>query len=209
MRGSFIGVVGWIVISFASLLNVVSIAQADVVWDESTDGDLSSIYSFPTFIPLAPGVNSIRATSGFSNGLDWEYFTLELPAGTLLTQLNMADYQNTDTTFLGLQSGEVFTFPPDEAFSKVGELLGWVHFGGNYSPGDDMLPDMGTADGAIGFVPPLGGQFFSFWIQQFNEDTTYQLDFIVTPEPTALGLLAIGATLALSRRSCRRLDRRR
>jgi hypothetical protein len=196
-------------VALVSAICIVSVAQANVVWDESIDGDLSSIYSMPTRIQLAPGVNSIRATSGFTSGFDYEYFTLELPVGRQLSRVLMADYQNTDTTFLGMQSAEVFTFPPEEAFSKVGELLGWVHFGvANYSPGADILPDMGTAPGAIGFLPPLGDTYYTFWVQQFDQDTTYQLDFIVIPEPAALGLLALGATLAFNWRSCR-TDRRR
>jgi hypothetical protein len=65
--------------------------------------------------------------------------------------------------------------------------------------GDDLLPDIGKGDGAKGFTPPLTGPSYTLWMQQFDQDTTYQLDFVVNvvPEPSTWLLFAAGAASVL------------
>jgi hypothetical protein len=50
------------------------------------------------------------------------------------------------------------------------------------------LPEIGDGAGAQGFNPPLTGSTYTFWLQQTEENSTYQLDFVVT-ESTPQALL--------------------
>ena len=83
----------------------------------------------------------------------------------------------------------------------MANLLGWVHLSSSLL-GTDVLDNIGTGPGAIGFLPPLGPGTYSFWLQQTGGSlTTYGLDLVVVPEPTAAALLALGLLgLAASRR---------
>jgi hypothetical protein len=182
-----------------------------VNYDEAVDGDLSGDRLSPTLVSLSPGVNSLTATTGpIDDGddpYDQEYLRIDLPAGYQLSQLLLQRFEalTDDRAFIGVQTGTTFSFDPENAFANIGTLLGWVHFGpgSGHNDGDDILPDMGMGGGAMGFTPPLLGPSYTFWLQQTGEETTYQLDFIVTaiPEPASAALaLAALAPLAARRR---------
>jgi len=50
----------------------------------------------------------------------------------------------------------------------------------------------------MGFVPPLPSGTYTFWAQQLNGPTTYQLDFVVAPEPVpSIGPLGLVALMSL------------
>jgi hypothetical protein len=170
-------------------------------YSESVNGDLSDDWTNPTGMALDLGVNSLTATTGFTSRADEDYLQINLPANGQLSKLILQSYTGDNgLMFLGMETGTVFTFGPGDAFTHQGDLLGWVHFGPNngYKNGDDLLPDIGKGGGAKGFTPPLHGPSYTIWFQQFDTDTTYQLDFVVTavPEPSALQLAAVaGITL--------------
>ncbi len=173
-------------------------AGADVVHDESLDGDLSNDRFNPTPYALAQGVNSLLATSMAG---DREFIALTIPAGLQLSSLVQVSYIGDDgIAFMGVQAGPVMTVDPD-SFSAEG-LLGWTHFGPFAAPdGTDLLPLMGQGFGADGFTPPLPTGTYTFWLQQAGADpSTYQLDFVVTPAPCAAALLGLGSLGALRRR---------
>jgi hypothetical protein len=65
--------------------------------------------------------------------------------------------------------------------------------------GRDLLPQMGTASGAMGFTPPLTGSSYTFWIQQLGSTTSYQFDAVVAPEPGSAALLGCAGMMALRR----------
>jgi hypothetical protein len=104
--------------------------------------------------------------------------------------------------------GTFFTVSPDEAVE--GDLLGYTHFGtgpaaGTATPGNDILDNIGVGPESIGFVPPLPGSDYTFWIQQFNaQPFAYSVDFVVMPEPGSLALLP-GIALLVVLRSRRQL----
>jgi hypothetical protein len=199
-------------------ISAVRLASA-ANYDESTDGDLSGDRQNPTLLAISAGANSLTANTGIIEGdeiaYDQEYFRIDLPAGHQLSAIRMAEYESDDgTAFIGVQNGTIFTFDPPDARANIGSLLGYSHFGPNegHNPGDDILPAMGAAQGAIGFTPPLPGPSYTFWIQQTGTPTDYRLDFIVTaiPEPgsTLLVVAAVGFAALLRRRSSPRQARR-
>jgi len=181
-------------------------------WNEAVDGDLSGNYQSPTVINLVPGVNTIRATSASTPTFDLEYFQLNLPAQSQIDAIILREYdQGYDTTFIGVQQGAGFTFPANDAFTNIGSLLGWAHFGDDpldLGVGDDLLPVIGTGGGAVGFSGPLTGSTYTFWAQQQSSTpTTYALEFVVSsavPEPTTLA----GVIAALLVGACGRRIRR-
>jgi hypothetical protein len=185
--------------------------SGQVVHDEGVDGDMSDNYQDPTILALSPGINSLIVTTGGDDYL--EYFRINLPAGHQLSQLIMNSYEGVDeTAFISIQSGTQFTFPDDEAFNHINDMLGWTHFGpGQYledfSPmveGSDILPVLGN--GGQTFEAPLNGPTYTFWLQQTGSVCNYQLDFIVTPvpEPASLSLVGILAVGGVAMRRIRR-----
>ncbi len=169
-------------------------------WIEADDGDLSGDYQNPTEINLDLGVNTIRATSGATTSLDLEYFRLNLPAQGQIDAIILRAFETLfdGTAFIGVQEGTSFSFPADEANMKVGELLGWSHFGLFEGGIDgDILPGMGTNFGAIGFTGPLTGSSYTFWTQQQGMEITYELDFVVSAVPEPASAMAALSAIAL------------
>lgn len=171
-------------------------AAAATVWDEGVNGDLSNDRSNPTALTLGLGSNTIigSVTTG-----ERDYFRINVAVGESFTQLFLAAYSPTNPSFLAIQSGTQVTVDP--AAPTAGPLLGWVH---PDTPlvGTDILDNIGTGAGAIGFVPPLGPGDYSFWMQQTSAIvTSYTFDLILVPEPSVAALFALGlAGLVISRR---------
>jgi hypothetical protein len=176
------------------LLSFGSQLRANVVYDEALNGDLSGLYTNPTALSLAPGTNSLRASSVEG---DLEYVRIDLPANHLLSELVLSSYVSEDlTSFIALQSGGAFTFPANQASLNINNMLGFGHFG----------PENVDLFSLIG-VAPLTGPTYTFWIQQTGNETSYQIDFIVTPVPEPATWLLLGMTV-LAGASTRRIWRR-
>lgn len=176
-------------------------AQGAILWNESTNGDLSDNQAAPTALALATGVNSVVGMVGGANTQDW--IALAVPAGKQLTKLVLAAYQSADAQgFTGVQAGSSFVGSP----FVPGSYLGYAHFGtgatnGALPPtnlvGADLLPlagDTTLAAGAQGFTPPLGSGTYTFLIQQLGASTSYQFDYVVAavPEPETLTMAGAG-----------------
>lgn len=191
MRGKTqLGVAGLLVILICSNALAVS-------YDESINGDLSSNPNAPTNVGVfAVGTHTVRGTS---SGAEQDDYTFSIPSGASLTQVVNSFYNSPtgdDTAFIGLASGSTI---PNQG-SAPGNLLGYTHFGPNFSTvGTNILDDIAVGSGAIGFTPPLGPGSYSIWSQQAGSPATFQMDFIVTPEPAGLAVFALGA-LALRRK---------
>jgi len=170
-----------------------------MVYDETIDGDISGDRLVPTNRQLDLGSNLLTATSVRD---DREYIHFHLGGGLRLEQLILTAYAGNDQlAFIAVQAGSVFTEPHQG--TDPANLLGYSHFGpGNGTVGTDILDDMGQGAGSMGFVPPLTGPDYTFWIQQTGTNAvTYTFDFVVTPEPaTMIGLAAGVAALARRRR---------
>jgi hypothetical protein len=192
--------------TFASVATLAaSLAPATVIWNEGTNGPLSSNQAAPTPFTLSPGTNSvIGVVNGTSKSQCWLETTI--PAGDQLSTVVLNSYSSTDSQgFTGFQTGSSFVGSPFSA----GSYTGYTHFGtgatnGSLPPtnlvGDDLLSLMANpalAAGSTGFTPPLGPGNYTFLIQQLGASTNFQFDFNVTsvPEPTAIGLLVFGPLL--------------
>jgi hypothetical protein len=183
---------------FFALAALSTTVNAQVVWDENTDGDITGDRFNPDFVTLAPGNNLLIATSGPD---DREYIRLDVPNGFVLQALMLDAYVGEDgVAFIGVQAGTVFT--EDHMGPNPANLLGYALFGtGMGNVATDILDDMGAAPGTIGFTPPLASGPYTYWIQNTGDLCTYQLNYVVAPvpEPASLVTLSLG-TLALLRR---------
>ena len=131
-------------------------AAAVTIWDEGTDGDLSTDPAAPTSVTVAIGTNSvIGSTVGSEAGPDRDIFTFTVPDGAALTQLLLTSFvSDDDLAFLALQAGPVITDP-----GSADDLLGWLHPSAAFV-GADILDDIGQGAGAIGFVSERTGLRF-------------------------------------------------
>lgn len=202
-----------IVIASVLLVNpALSVVPAlgAVAYDEEASGDLSGDYTAPSVVDLLPGSNVIIGSSGvLDEGEDIEYVNVNLPTGFQLSELRLLLYEGRDlTAFIGVQEGTAFTFPAEDAFNHINDMIGWSHIGpgAGTGVGSDLLPPIG--ENGSGFVPPLTGPTYTFWIQQTGSVTDYQLDFVVTPIPEPASALLLGAAIVLYLTRSRRIWRR-
>ena len=160
----------------------ISSSASATNYDEAVSGDLSGDRLNPTILTLAQGSNLITATSVAG---DLEYFRLVVPGGKRLSAIVAVSNASPGVSFIGVQRGMQLT----EAASApdLVNLLGHTSFGaGNGTIGTDILDNLGTGAGAIGFTPPLGAADYTFWSQQTSAaPATYTLDFQVTAAPDA------------------------
>lgn len=171
-------------------------------WNEAVNGDLSNDWLNPTALSIDAGVNSITATSV---GEDREYVTFSIPAGFQLASITLNIFGPTSgVSFIGIESGTQFT---DPATTAPGDLLGYAHFGSSHL-GTDVLDDMSTGFGAIGFTPPLPEGNYTLWIQEVGPTArtySFGMNVVAVPEPASIllfvsGLCGIGGVLWRARR---------
>ena len=177
-------------------------AAAVTIWDEGTDGDLSTDPAAPTSVTVAIGTNSvIGSTVGSEAGPDRDVFTFTVPEGAALTQLLLTSFvSDDDLAFLALQEGAVITDP-----GSADDLLGWLHPSAAFVD-TDILDDIGQGAGAIGFTGPLGPGTYTLLMQQGDpEAVAYGFDLVIepvaVPEPPMSALFVLGlVALAVARR---------
>ena len=178
------------------------------VLDEEQVGDFADDRLNPTRFSLSAGTHLLHGHYGRAQtgGLDLDYLRVDLPAAHALTGLLVlpGTTHGGGRSFIGVQAGTQFTVAPAEA--EPSDLLGYMHFSASASP-LQILADLGDTDGeafgAQGFLPPLRGPSYTFWIQEQQAGAVfdYHFEFQVSPVPLpGGGWLLASALLPLANR---------
>ncbi len=193
---------------------VQSLANAAIVtlWNEATQGDLSSTIGTPTVFstPLVP--NEYRVSGSTVNApIDRDFWTITVAPGNVLSSVILRSYSSPDTaggSFFAVFQGTLTAIPPNTPAGQA-QLMGGTLVGitAGRAQGDNVLDDLGIstiAPNAQKFTPPLpAGTAYTFWAQENVFTQSYTYEFVVTavPEPSAALLASLGlAALSLGRR---------
>ena len=178
-----------------------------VVFDEARDGDASDNRFAPTTVALGAGVNTIRGFSGQSptpDVHDLDYITFTVADGFQLSSFVLQSASVGGAfSFVALQAGPTITIPADWTSIET-PLLGWAHFG-SASLGQDLLPEMATSPGSVGFSAPLQAGTYALWIMELDtsEPHTYSFGLGVSAVPAPSVLAVSFAWVLLPRRRAR------
>lgn len=181
-------------------LLAAGLVVADVVHDESVDGELSDDGANPTFLTFSVGANEVIGSTT-NSPLDRDLWTFIIGADQQLDSVFLRNYDTTeDASFFAVESGNQIT-----SFGSAAGLLGSTLVGSapGAQQGDDVLDDLGGAlFGGAGFSGPLGPGQYTFWFQETAANTNYNFEFNVSavPEPGSFAVLALGLPWMLRRR---------
>lgn len=193
-------------LAVASLLPV---AHAATAWDEGVSGDLSNAGLAPNTVSMTAGSNFVIGSTGRDTQgvVDRDYFTFTLAEGYQIDALVVMPGSTflgpESISFIAIQSGPLFTVSPTS--NSPEGLLGYWLYGPN-DLGLDILQQMGSSPGAVGFFGSLPAGTYSMWIQETAPGVAnYNFDFQVSqvPEP-ATALFMVAGLAALGWRARRR-----
>lgn len=177
--------------------------SADIVWDEAVDGDLSDNPNAPTLVNFSNGLNTVIGTLSEPDGDERDYLTFTLGPNQFLTGLILDALDPTGVefgvSFQAINAGNIGFIPGDDPSEN---FLGF-EFVSPFMVGQDMLPDLAVGlFGSTGFSIPLGPGNYTYLIQELTpgEFRSYQLTFVVVPEPSTIGLFGLSSLWLFARR---------
>ncbi len=162
-------------------LGTNAFGQGTILWNESVNGPLSNDGSNPTSLsPLQPGINSVIGTTEVvPAGTVWtiypDFFTITIPAGWVVTAVN-----------LQVNEPNVWTWIGDTSYANQ------LAFVTNPSSGD-LLAQWGLTSLGSGVY---GIDIENHDFQSVTSIASYELDFVLqaVPEPSAFSLWLVGAS---------------
>lgn len=192
-------------LAWVAVLAMTAGVSAD--YDEGIDGDLSDDPTTPTPIAFALGDNLVSGSVANSNaaptGGDIDFLTFTIGAGQELSSLFLLEQSPSNRAFHAINIGSEGIVPSGPNAGDPTGYLGSDHLD-DLGASVDQLPGLGNAFGGTagsGFSGPLGPGTYSYIIQQTGDFTQgYTLNFVVTPEPGTLSLIALGVLGLLRRR---------
>lgn len=186
-----------IIATLGLLLALATPANTAIIHDESVDGDLSTDPSNPTPLVFALGGNTILGTVSNPGTPDRDYLTFTIPAGQVLTALNLLALTPDNLAFTAFNSGPTSFVPSG---STSGSFLAGIHIGAA-EVGSNLMPLFVTNSVTTNSLPTpsLGPGTYSFIIQQTsNVVQPYTLEFVLETQ-TAAHPFAWGTIKALFR----------
>ncbi|MCH1504673.1 MAG: PEP-CTERM sorting domain-containing protein [Verrucomicrobiales bacterium] len=168
-------------------------SQGAIVWNESTDGDLSDNPAAPTTLTLITGENSIVGSiSGpiVSNVSGYDEASFTVPQNTQVFSVTLESY-GPDTTNMSL-----FNLYEGAVGADLGNLLASAtlevaHVGLN-------LVEAPTA--LMPLAEPLGPGVYTIDIREGGAAQDYEISVHVIPEPSVPLLVILGSFLLVTRR---------
>ncbi|MBE9079156.1 PEP-CTERM sorting domain-containing protein [Romeria aff. gracilis LEGE 07310] len=172
------------------VLSTAPAASAAILWNESTDGDLSDVGLNPTQLsPLVSGSNFLKAT--FNAGAadpSPDYFTVEVPKGLALSAVELLSWKAEpsfeDIAFMAVQKGSVFDFVVPADRSNANGLLGWSHLRSTQVGTNKVLVEMSVSDSA-----PSQNGVDDFYAEEAD---SYPDDLLAADPELPARLLALG-----------------
>ncbi|MEM7250963.1 MAG: hypothetical protein AAF493_06055 [Pseudomonadota bacterium] len=179
-------------------------ANQVLLHDEFVDGDLANFINAPPFMspgtplgPLSIGSNIVRGLFGTSGLTDQDLFTVEVPSGTRLS-----DIQLTYQPFGDVGTGSYFAVNdgPDLgiAFSTAAQNLSDALVGESGSLLQAFI-DGPWAQG-LGISGPLESGTYTFALNETSATVEFELDLQLTPVPIPpAALLMLSGVVLLAR----------
>jgi hypothetical protein len=164
-------------------------AAAATIWDEGTNGDLSTDPATPTLITFAPGSNTIiGSVSG--TPLDRDYITFTIPAGKVLTHLWLHTWDPDDYGFSAFNAGSTGLVPSGATNAS---FLSGIHLSGG-DVGMDLMVFFNTRKVTTNALPQpqLGPGTYCWMVQQLGPFVeSYEMEFVfdntLPTEPSTWG----------------------
>ncbi len=192
-----------------------SAQAATVIYDEAVNGDLSTDQDAPSLFTVDQGSNTIagRVYDSIDGTRDIDFFTLSVPEGLVISQLNILEYsfnptpsKPTNLSYLLLAPGSVLP----ARISALSNGTSGIDIN-NLAIGTSFVTNPPTTNPLV-FLLNNGGLFapgqqtlpagnYAFWMNETSVASGYKLEFVVqaVPEPSGC-LLAVGSLVLVFRR---------
>ncbi len=160
----------------AAFVNAPPLRSAE--YSEFVNGDLSGNPALPTRWSLAPGTNTLVASSSV---VDQDLLRFDVPTGYALSSIVVQFHEGVNRVFTGIQSGTTWTAGIGFEIDPT-NMLGWVDFPFNPDHSHeetDILSAIGEAPGSIGFAPPLASGAYTMLFQAPSIVVPFALQFNV------------------------------